>query len=84
MFNRKARGTPGKDFKTLKTLDISLFFNSSCSGPLKFKRKIYILIACFFFIYLNFILKSYYYYLAVKSLAVNDEFGVPIMPIIIN
>ena len=84
MLNRKTRGTPGKDFKTLKTLNISLFSDSSYSGFFKFKRKTYILITYSSFIYLNFILKSYYYYLVVKLLAVNDELRIPIIFIIIN
>ena len=84
MLNRKVRGTSKRDFKTLRILNINLFSGSSYSGLFKFKRKIYILIACFFFIYLNFILKSYYYYLAVKPLAVNDELGMSIMPVIID
>ena len=84
MFNRRARSTPEKDFKTLKTLNINLFFNLSYSGSFKFKRKTYILIACSSFIYLNFILKSCYCYLVVKLLAVNDELGIPIILIIIN
>ena len=84
MLNRKARDTPGKDFETLRTLNISLFSDSSYSGLFKFKRKTYILITCFSFIYLSFTLKSYYYCLAVKLLAVNDELGVSIMPVIMN
>ena len=84
MLDKKARGILRKDFKTLKISDISSSFGSSCLGSFKFERKTYILIACFSFIYLNFILKSHYYYLVVKLSAVNDELSMPIMPIMIN
>ena len=83
MLNKKIRDTSKKKFKTLRNLDVSLFFNLSYSGFFKFKRKTYILIT-YSFIYLNFILKSYYYYLAVKKLTINDEFKVPIIFVIIN
>ena len=84
MLNRRVRGTPGRDFETLRILNTSLFFDLSYSGSFKFKRKICILIACFFSIYLSFILKSCCYCLAVKLLAVNDELGVFIIPVIMD
>ena len=84
MLNKKTRDTPGKNFKTLRTLNINLLSGLNYSGSFKFERKTYILITYFFSIYLNFILKSYYYYLAVKLLAVNDELRVLIVLIIIN